>query len=119
MKAESRESNSSWIEDAETDVAKKRTKKKKISPFQIEHQQIVGEVQVTSVDRMRLSRVKYEGNEYTFIDIRLFRRGWGGVDGDEEIYYPSTKGVQMKETDFWKLIEHIDVAKPAPTRQIH
>jgi hypothetical protein len=51
---------------------------------------------------LRLTRVKYENNPYTFIDLRLFQRGYD-ASGDD-IYHPTKKGVQLKEGQFQRLI---------------
>ena len=78
-------------------TAKKRPALRKIGPLEIESQQTVAEVHTKSIEIVRLSRVKYEGNDLTFIDLRVFQRGWVG---DIEIYHPTKRGVQVKESDF-------------------
>lgn len=69
----------------------------------IERQEILAETGRRSYEVLRLSRVKYAENPYTFIDLRLFQRGWDGL-GDEEVYHPTRKGVQLKEEQFQRLI---------------
>ena len=82
----------------------KRTRRKpKLNPLVIERQDVIQEIRTASPEMVRLSRVKYEGNDYTFVDIRRF---WRGYDDDgHEVFYPSAKGLQMKEEDFVSLIE--------------
>jgi len=53
-------------------------------------------------EKLRLSRVKYSETPYTFIDLRLFQRGWD--DNGDEVYHPTKKGVQTKEDEFQRLI---------------
>lgn len=68
----------------------------------IEIQEQIGEVQLAGYNLVRLSRVKYKENPNTFIDIRIFQRGYD--DAGEEVYYPTKKGVQLLETRFQHLI---------------
>ena len=70
---------------------------------QIERQETLAETGRRSYEMLRLSRVKYTENPYTFIDVRLFQRGWD-TDGEKEIYHPTKKGVQLKEDQFQRLI---------------
>jgi hypothetical protein len=84
-------------------ATKAKRRKPKINPLVIERQQVISEVRVSSPEMIRVSRVKYEGNEYHFVDIRRF---WRGYDDDgEEVFHPSAKGLQLKEQDFPKLVE--------------
>lgn len=69
----------------------------------MERQELISEVQPKSYEAVRLSRVKYRGNHYDFIDIRLYRRGYD-EDG-EEVFYPTKQGVQIKEELFRRLVE--------------
>jgi uncharacterized protein (TIGR02391 family) len=69
----------------------------------IERQELIAETDRRSYEVLRLSRVKYEDNPYTFIDIRLFQRGYAN-SGNDEVYYPTKKGVQLKEDHFQRLI---------------
>lgn len=78
-------------------------KKKTSTKPKIESQEILAETRRRSYEMLRLTRVKYSENPYTFIDLRLFQRGWGD-DGDEEIYHPTKKGVQLREDQFQRLI---------------
>lgn len=68
----------------------------------VERQEVLAETGRRSYEMLRLSRVRYAGNPYTFIDLRLFQRGWDDR-GDEE-YFPTKKGVQLKENQFQLLI---------------
>jgi hypothetical protein len=76
--------------------------KRKIDPLVIESQETVAEVFPRSTQMVRLSRVKYEGNDYVFIDMRVFSRGY---KDDQEVYYPTRQGIQLKESDFGTLAE--------------
>jgi len=63
---------------------------------------VIAETKRRSYERIRISRVEYKDNPYSFIDIRIFQRGF---DEDEnEIYYPTKKGVQFREDLFQELI---------------
>lgn len=70
---------------------------------------------------VRLSRVKYEGNDLTFVDLRVFQRGYD--DQGEEIYHPTKRGVHIEERDFLKLVEAYVAASAAgplkPEGQVH
>ncbi|OPY59847.1 MAG: hypothetical protein A4E56_03062 [Pelotomaculum sp. PtaU1.Bin065] len=78
-------------------------KNKKIKPKPtIEIQNILAETCRRSYEMLRLTRVKYSGNPYAFIDLRLFQRG-SDAEG-KDIYYPTRKGVQIKEDQFQCLI---------------
>lgn len=81
-------------------VAQKKIAKSKPK---IERQEVLAETERRSYELLRLTRVKYSGNPYTFIDLRLFQRGWDD-DGDQEVYHPTQKGVQIKEEQFQSLI---------------
>lgn len=68
----------------------------------IEIQEVIKEVQTKVFERVRLSRVRYRDNPYTFIDIRFFNRAYD--DNGEEVYHPTTRGVQIKEELFLSLV---------------
>lgn len=74
---------------------------KKDVKSKIQSQETLAEAPRRSYEVIRLSRVKYKENPYSFIDLRLFQVQQG-EDGD--ILHPTTKGVQFKESDFQKLI---------------
>lgn len=78
---------------------------KKTVRLKIEKQDLIKEVNLgldgNSYRAIRLSRVKYYGNEYNFIDIRFYQRGYD--DDGNEVFFPTTKGVQMKEDIFNQL----------------
>lgn len=78
-------------------------KKTPVRKPEIERQDILAETERRSYELLRLTRVKYSGNPHTFIDLRLFQRGWDD-EGTEEIYHPTKKGVQLKEEQFQRLI---------------
>ena len=67
----------------------------------IESQEILAESPRRSYEVIRLSRVRYKENPYSFIDLRLFQIQ---QDTEIDILHPTTKGVQFKESDFQKLI---------------
>jgi uncharacterized protein (TIGR02391 family) len=67
----------------------------------VERQDVLNEVAIKSFEVVRLSRVKYVGNSYDFIDVRAFQRGWRG---DMEELYPTTRGVQLREDLFSDLV---------------
>lgn len=68
----------------------------------IESQEVLAETGRRGYEKLRLSRVKYSETPYTFIDLRLFQRGWD--DNGDEVYHPTKKGVQTKEDEFQRLI---------------
>lgn len=69
----------------------------------IESQEVLSTTGRRSYEMLRLTRVKYVNNPNTFIDLRLFQRGYEEDSGDE-IYHPTKKGVQLKEDQFQRLI---------------
>lgn len=79
-----------------------RKKVKRAKP-KIQKQEVLAETGRRSYEVLRLSRVKYADNPDTFIDLRLFQRGWDAT-GDEEVYHPTRKGVQLAEDQFQRLI---------------
>jgi len=81
-------------------MPRKKTVKKKPT---IDRQEVIAETAPGSYEILRLTRVKYAGNPYSFIDLRIFQRGWK-TDSDDEVYYPTRKGVQLKEEQFQRLI---------------
>jgi len=83
-------------------MPRKKTPKKKPK---IESQELLAETGRRSYEMIRLSRVKYEENPYTFIDLRIFQCGYEFNDEKEvEVYHPTKKGVQLKEDQFQRLI---------------
>ncbi len=77
-------------------------KKKGAVKLKIVHQEVIAETGRRSYEIIRLSRVKYLDNPYTFIDLRLFQKGFD--DEGEEVYHPTKKGVQLKDDEFQRLI---------------
>ena len=69
----------------------------------IERQEIIAEAGRRTYEILRLSRIKYAENPNTFIDLRLFQRAWE-ADTQEEVYFPTKKGVQIAEDQFQRLI---------------
>lgn len=68
----------------------------------IEKQEVLAETSRRSYELLRLSRVKYADNPRTFIDLRLFRRGYD--EQGKEVYYPTKKGVQLNEEQLQRLV---------------
>jgi hypothetical protein len=69
----------------------------------IVEEKVLREVGVQSMYRVRLTKVRYADNPDTFIDFRVFQRGYD-AEG-EEVYHPTRRGVQMTHADFTKLVE--------------
>lgn len=90
-------------------MASKKTTRKKSrvknqeAKLRIEKSEVLKEVPIKSFEVVRISRVKYFENPFIFVDIRVFRRGYDSK-GDE-VFFPTLKGVQIKETDFGKLMD--------------
>jgi hypothetical protein len=81
----------------------KKTARSARAKLRVERQETIKDVKTKSYEIVRLSRVKYFGNAYNFIDIRYFQR-----DMSEEyvdLYHPTRKGVQLREDLFRKLID--------------
>lgn len=55
---------------------------------------------------LRLTRIRYKNNPDDFLDIRYFQKGYD-VEGDNEKYYPTQKGLQIKEANFRALINDL------------
>jgi len=68
----------------------------------LERQEVLGEVQTKGFEVVRLSRVKYRGNRYDFIDVRAFQREMGS---DEQALHPTIRGVQLREDLFADLVD--------------
>jgi hypothetical protein len=83
-------------------MVKKSTSRPKTAKLKIERQEILKQVKTKSYEVVRLSRVKYIGNRYNFIDVRVFQRNMS--DEREDIYHPTPKGVQLREELFLELI---------------
>jgi len=66
-------------------------------------EQLIKEVRTKSFETVRLRRVKYAGNDYNFIDIRFFQRG--SDESGNDLYFPTRKGVQIREDLFFKLVD--------------
>ena len=83
-------------------MAKKSTSRTKTAKLKIQRQEILNQVKTKSYEVVRLGRVKYIGNRYNFIDVRVFQRNMS--DDRADIYHPTSKGVQLREDLFVKLI---------------
>ncbi len=94
-------------------------RKRKLNPLVIEKSEVISEARVRSPDLVRLTRVKYEGNDYIFVDVRMFSRGYD--DDGNEVFHPTAKGVQVKEEDFLSLVgPYLDaVGKPLRGGPVH
>lgn len=82
--------------------------KKKITRVKpkIQRQDVLAETGRRGYEMLRLSRVKYAENPYTFIDLRLFQRGWDEI-GSNEVYHPTQEGYPVKgrsvSTSHWQM----------------
>jgi len=85
------------------DKAKARRERNRKAREAIVEQKVLKEVHVQSMYLVRLTRVRYENNPHTFIDFRVFQRGYD--DEGEDVYHPTQRGIQMMESDFTKLVE--------------
>jgi hypothetical protein len=84
-------------------ASKKNAARREAIRLKIEMEQLIKEVHTKSYEVVRLRRVKYAGNDYSFIDIRFFQRG--SDDNGDDVYFPSRKGVQIREDLFFKLVD--------------
>lgn len=82
-------------------MAKKKQVKRNVKFCEIEYQETLAEVNTKSYERVRLSKVKYVDSEHSFIDLRIFQRGYD--DEGREVHYPTSKGIQIKQDLFDKL----------------
>ncbi len=80
----------------------------------IEYQEIIGEAKTGSYQPVRFSRVKYKNNNSTFIDIRLYQRGYD--DDGEEVYFPTKTGFQFEEKHFEKVVKSWTIT---PSAYVH
>lgn len=80
-------------------VPNKKSQKHKPS---IVLQEVIAETGRRNYEMLRLTRIRYQENPYTFLDLRLFSRGYD--DTGDECYYPTKKGIQIKEEQFQRLI---------------
>ncbi|RYC51048.1 hypothetical protein [Flagellimonas olearia] len=71
--------------------------------YKIEYQKLLKEVRTKSYEVVRLTRIKYFGNDHNFVDIRFYQRGFD--DSGDEIYFPTKKGVQIKEELFMQIFD--------------
>ena len=69
----------------------------------MESEEIIKQVWTKSIEAVRITRIKYLENPYTYIDVRFFSRGYD--DEGEEEFYPTKKGIHMKEEDYVKLVK--------------
>ncbi len=61
----------------------------------IEYQEFIGEAKSGSYQSIRFSRVKYKNNSETFIDIRIYQRGYD--DDGEQVYHPTKKDFNFRK----------------------
>ncbi len=78
----------------------------------VESEEIIAEASRRSYEIVRITRLKYKGNPHSFIDIRLFQRGYGDDDVDDEVFFPTKKGVQFREDLFQRLIGQWTLVPP-------
>ena len=75
----------------------------KKNKLNIEYSEVLSETYRRNYEKIRLTKLKYKDNPYNFIDIRIFQKGDEDENGNE-IFHPTKKGIQFKESDFQKLI---------------
>jgi len=80
----------------------------------IEWQEIIGEAKAGSYQPIRFTRVKYKASDATYIDIRMFQRGYD--DEGDNVYYPTKKGFHFPENEFEKVVERWRIT---PSVHIH
>ena len=80
----------------------------------IEYQELIGEAKSGSYQSIRFSRVKYKNNSKTFIDIRIYQRGYD--DDGEEVYHPTKNGFQLSEKEYNKVLERYTLM---PSTYVH
>ena len=80
----------------------------------IERQDIIGEAKAGSYQPIRFTRVKYKGSDATYIDIRMYQRGYD--DEGNDVYHPTKKGFHFPETEFKKVVERWTIM---PSAYIH
>jgi uncharacterized protein (TIGR02391 family) len=80
-------------------VSGKKTKRNKPD---IEMHEVLAETGRRGYETLRLARIRYQNNPYSFIDLRLFQRGYD--ENGSECHFPTRKGIQIKEEQFQRLI---------------
>ena len=75
----------------------------KKSKENIEYQEIIAEAKAGSYQPIRFSRIKYNDNPNTLIDIRIFQRGYD--EEENEVFFPTKKGFQFLESEFKKVVK--------------
>ena len=81
---------------------------------EIERQDIIGEAKAGSYQPIRFTRVKYKDSDATYIDIRMYQRGYD--DEGDDVYFPTKKGFHFPETEFKKVVERWTIT---PSAYIH
>ncbi len=81
-----------------------RRERNKEAKRHIVSEEMLREVVYQGMYRIRLSRVVYDDNLDSFIDLRVFQRG-GYDDNDEEMFHPTRRGFQIAEKEWVKLVE--------------
>lgn len=76
-----------------------KNKSEKIKP-KIESQDVLAEAPRRNYEVIRITRIKYKENPQSFIDIRIYQSN----RDEDEIFYPTKKGIQFREDHFQKLI---------------
>lgn len=69
----------------------------------IEYEDVIGEANPGGYQPVRFTRIKYKDNPTTYIDIRLFQRGYN--DEGEEVFFPTKKGCRLQEREFERVIK--------------
>lgn len=81
---------------------KHKSVKPKKPPPRITLQEVLAQTPRRSYEQLRLSRVQYEDNPNTYIDLRVFHRAYD--DDGNEIYHPTKQGVHVDEEQMQRLI---------------
>jgi uncharacterized protein (TIGR02391 family) len=74
----------------------------KRTPPPIKLQEILAQTPRRSYEQLRLSRLQYEDNPNTYIDLRVFHRSYD--DEGNEVYHPTKQGVHVDEEQMQRLI---------------
>lgn len=77
------------------------SKPKKARP-PIKLQEVLAQTPRRSYEQLRLSRIQYEDNPNTYVDLRVFHRGYD--DEGNEVYHPTKQGVHVDEEQMQRLI---------------
>lgn len=69
----------------------------------IASEELIAETARRSYEVLRLKRIRYVGNPFSFLDLRLYNRAFD-YKSDKDEFHPTKKGVQFKEDLLQRLI---------------